>query len=332
MNYEELSHFNQQLAAMLSSGLPLEGALREIADSMHRGDLRIEIEALEKDLAEGVPLDEAVGRRKFPELYVSLVRVGVKSNDLPGALTMLADYYRRLDTTWTRLKGLLVYPGIVLITALGVSMGMAMLYSYIANEAIQEFGGIGFSSRVSSARLMVQLWLPVVVLSLVVLAFFIAIANRRLRHSLRWRLPGFREASLAQLASAIAVMLENGCDTKTALQLVENAEQNRAARGELARWRERVAGGTRRFVDVARGTLVPRLFVWLVASSGENWAAGFRRAAEVYSARANYRIELALYAALPVSILLVTAFVATELAPVVASFVQLMNAIGGDFE
>lgn len=330
MKYEELSNFNQQLAAMISSGLPLEGALREVAASMKSGPLKAEAEALERDLAAGIPLDEAIGRRKLPEFYVALVRVGIKGNDLPGTLTMLADHYRRLDTTWTRLKGLLVYPGIVLVTALLVSGGMALLYSHIASEASREFGGLWPGGADSKISMMIQLWLPVALLGLGALVFFILLTNRRIRNALRWRVPGFREASIAQLASGLAIMLENGCDMKSALQLLEQSEPDSATRNELGRWRERIAGGARQFTEVARGTLVPRLFIWLVASSGENWAAGFRRAADVYSARANYRIELALYAALPISILIVTAFIATELAPVVRGFVQMMNALGGD--
>ena len=106
MNHEQLSFFNQQLAAMLKSGLPLESSLKQLSSSMRRGALRAEVEALEADLAQGVSLDEALGRRKLPELYVAMLRAGLKSNDLPGVLTQAADYYAHLHTTWLRLKGL----------------------------------------------------------------------------------------------------------------------------------------------------------------------------------------------------------------------------------
>src|SRR5436190_12684430 len=121
MNHEQLAFFNQQLAAMIQSGLPLESSLKQLSSSMHRGSLRAEIEQLEADLAQGAPLEEALGRRKLPELYVAMLRAGIKSNDLPGVLTLAADYYGNLHTTWLRLKGLLVYPGIVLVTSLLVS-------------------------------------------------------------------------------------------------------------------------------------------------------------------------------------------------------------------
>ncbi len=44
-----------------------------------------------------------------------MLLVGARSNDLPGMLTLLADYYQRQHLLWTRLKGLMTYPAIVLL-------------------------------------------------------------------------------------------------------------------------------------------------------------------------------------------------------------------------
>ena len=83
MNHEQLAFFNHQLAAMLKSGLPLESSLRQLSASMSRGPLRDEIQKLEADLEQGVPLEDALGRRQLPELYVAMLRAGLKGNDLP---------------------------------------------------------------------------------------------------------------------------------------------------------------------------------------------------------------------------------------------------------
>ena len=40
MKYDEFAFFNQQLAAMLRDGIPLEGALRRLCSEMRRGSLR----------------------------------------------------------------------------------------------------------------------------------------------------------------------------------------------------------------------------------------------------------------------------------------------------
>ena len=69
MNSDEFAFFNQQLAAMLREGIPLEGALKQLCAGMRTGPLRGEIQALEDDLARGIPLKEAMARRELPDLY-----------------------------------------------------------------------------------------------------------------------------------------------------------------------------------------------------------------------------------------------------------------------
>jgi type II secretory pathway component PulF len=335
MNHEQLAFFNQQLAAMLKSGLPLEGSLKQLSATMRRGTLRDEITRLEADLEQGTPLEEALGRRKLPELYVAMLRAGIKSNDLPGVLTLAADYYGTLHTTWLRLKGLMVYPGIVLVTSLLVSAFVAVIYTHMIRESSSAFGDLGFlgQNQFSLVPLLLQVWFPVILLGLTTLAFVLLLTIRRWRHSARWRLPGFREASLSQLAATLATMLEHGTDLDAALDVAQKNENNVRAKSELRAWRQRLANGARRFTDIAQpGTLVPPLFIWLVTGAGENWARGFRRAAELYDSRAKYRVELALYAALPLSILLIAAIIGLEMAPLMRSFAQFMHELGGGME
>ena len=125
MKTDEFAFFNQQLAAMLRDGIPLEGALKRLCADMRAGSLRDELQALETDLARGVPMAEALAPRQLPELYKRMIIVGVKGNDLPGALTMLADYFQRQNQVWTRLKSMMTYPLIVLLVALLISLVLA---------------------------------------------------------------------------------------------------------------------------------------------------------------------------------------------------------------
>ena len=89
MKTDEFAFFNQQLAAMLRDGIPLEGALRRLSQEMRAGALRNELQALEADLARGTPMADALAPRQLPELYKRMILVGVKSGDLPGALDEL---------------------------------------------------------------------------------------------------------------------------------------------------------------------------------------------------------------------------------------------------
>lgn len=323
MNYDEFAFFNQQLAAMLRDGIPLEGALKQLTVGMKDKALRAELIGLGDDLARGTPLREAVARRNLPPLYVDMVNVGIRSNDLPGVLTMLADHYQRANTVWTRLKGLMVYPFIVV----AVSLCLTLVLSSILSKFIQE---IGDHVMEKPELFIASIWIPPVVLALLLIVGTVFVVNSGLRAKLRWRLPGFREASLSNLASSMALMLKGGTTLPEALALAEKTESNSPAGAALARWREMVTAGSGKPAQWPQAIApFPPMFLWLVRKGGEDLAAGFQKAAEIYRGRASYRIEMALYGALPVSILLLGQLIIWQVAPVFRWLIIMMNWLGG---
>jgi type II secretory pathway component PulF len=305
MNNEQLAFTNQQLATMLKAGLPLEGCLRQLASHMARGKLRRELERLEIQLAAGTPLRDALAERQLPELYRRMLLVGMHSNDLPGVLTLLADYYQKAHLTWTRLKGLMVYPMLLLIAALGLSI----LLTFLAES------------------IPVVLWTPVIMLGLGLVAIVAGLTIPALRRRLRWILPGFREANLSQLAGAMHLLLRSGTPLPEALALVRSMESKSPAGQDLVDWEARIAEGQARLP--AQGRVLPPLFFWLLKNSAEDLAEGFRQAAELYRTRASARADVLLYAALPVSILFIGGLIVSQFFPVLRLIVQSTLSAGG---
>ena len=328
MKNDEFAFLNQQLAAMLRSGIPLEGALKQLCAGIKTGALRAELQALEADLAAGTPLKEALARRQLPEFYKRMVELGVRSNDLPGVLTMLADHYHRGHVLWTRLKGLMIYPLLVILVSLGLTLLLSGTFSKFLEVMIlstRDFSPAHFNPFLVVAGI----WLPPVLLAVLALFAIGAIAIPSWRARLRWRLPGFREASLAQLASPITLMLRNGTTLAESLALAEGLEAATPAAGALAQWRKQVESGHGKPSQWPAATKpIPPLFLWLVQTGGENPTAGFQKAAEIYQARASYRIEMALYGALPVSILLLGQMVFWQVLPMIRSMTWFMQCLG----
>jgi len=326
MNQDEFGFFNQQLAAMLREGLPLEGALKQLCAGMKTGSLRAEMQQLEADLAKGTPLKDALARRELPEFYKRMVEIGTRSNDLPGVLTLLADHYHRVNALWTRLKGLMVYPLIVIVVSLGLTLILAMTFSKFLADF---FSPSGWGAGAPPFALVASMWMPPVILALFAMLCVAAVSIPSWRARLRWHLPAFREASLAQLASALALMLKNGTTLAEALGLAQALEATTPAGRTLAEWRRLVESGQGKPTQWPPATKsIPPLFLWLVQKGGEDPAAGFQKAAEIYQARAAYRTELALYGALPISMLLLGQMIFWQVAPMMRTLTWLMNALG----
>lgn len=322
MNYDEFAFFNQQLAGMLKSGIPLEGGLRQLASGMRKGRFRAELDLLERDLAGGMPLDQAVAGRKLPALYAGMLRVGSRGGNLPEVLGLVADYYARLHALRSRLKGLMVYPILVLFVALGLSLVLAGVFHAYVTEL---FHDLGWPPNYM-ATVVPSLWFPVIFLAVLLGGFVCGAAIPALRRRLRWSLPGFKEASLSQTAYSLAMLLRNGTDLDRALDLVGEVEKDTPASREIALWRNLSREGHAKFTDLATGRGVfPPLFVWLVAQGGEDMALGFQRAAEIYGAKANHRIEMVLYGFLPISVLLLGLMIVGQMFPVVKTVTKLID-------
>ncbi len=336
MKHDELSFLNLQLAGMLRDGIPLEGAIRQTVRTMQRGQLRGEFEKLEADLAAGVPLAEALAARKLPPFYIRMVQVGARSNDFPAVLTLLADYYQRSNLIWTRLKGLMIYPLILFGCSLVLSAWFAFLYSGLGSTFLTPFNEMysgfhqtyGLTLREEHFQAMLNVWAAPVVFGIVFGLLACAIGIPSLRRRLRWRFPAFHDASLAQFAAAMHLLLKGGSTLNEASAMMAALETDSPAGRDLSRWQQRCAEGHARFADVADGSQVfPPLFIWLVAGAGEDLAAGFHRAAEVYQARASARTELMLYAAMPASLIFMGAMVAAQVYPWVTSLQKTLQPL-----
>jgi general secretion pathway protein F len=325
MKNDEFAFFNQQLAAMLRDGIPLEGSLQRLCAEMRRGALRTELERLGADLARGTPLAQAVRARQLPELYQRMIEVGAPGNDLPGVLTLLADHYQRSQAVWVRLKGLMVYPTLVLVAAFLLSCFLA----YLSRQVIVSlFVG---SHVVLPVFVYIGPFIPPVVVGLLTAGLLVTVGVPGVRRALRWRVPAFREASLAQVASALALMLKSGVPLKNALALVIQLEKGTPAETELARWWQNLADGRGKFSEMAGGGKVfPPLFVWMVAQSGEDLAAGFQRAADTCLARAAYRSDLLLYSALPCAVLGLGAMIVFQVLPIFMTLIRTLNYLSGN--
>lgn len=324
MNLDEFSFFNQQLAAMLQEGIPLEQGLKQLGRSMREGKTRAELEMLEADLAAGLPLEKALELRTLPDFYKRMLVVGARGNNLPGMLLLLADYYARLHSVAARLKGLMVYPCIVLLVATILSVFLAYFLTTGARTFFSEFGRASEMTPMYFAA-----WCIPAIFGLVAAVVLVIACVPALRGRAVWALPGFKEASLSRFAQAMCLILRGGGNLDEALSLMQLLEQGTPAGDDVQNWRKRLGSGYCKFSDLSvADRAFPPLFVWLVSHDSEDLAAGFARAADIYYARAVHRVEMVLYAALPVSVLILGVLIFTQFAPIFLTLVRLMDAIG----
>ncbi|MFO7973595.1 MAG: type II secretion system F family protein [Candidatus Hydrogenedentota bacterium] len=142
LSWEEVNLFNEQLLAIARSNLPLVESLRALAEDIDSPRLRPVFKSLQRKLEEGATLEEAlVGlEKKLPSTYVSAVRAGERTGNLPGVLAMLSEESSRMVSLKNNLRAALAYPVLVVLASLVV---LGFLLRYVVPEFAAIFEDFG---------------------------------------------------------------------------------------------------------------------------------------------------------------------------------------------
>ncbi len=117
---QDIIDFTRQLAALLSSGIPLMRCLMAQRDQASNAGLRYALGEIIVSVDGGRKLSDALEEQShiFPDFYVRMLRVGEATGGLPSVLTQVADTLQRRKTVADRVRSAAVYPAFTLLVAL----------------------------------------------------------------------------------------------------------------------------------------------------------------------------------------------------------------------
>src|SRR5512146_58292 len=113
--------FTRQFATMINSGLPLVQSLDILAKQSENKHLQKVIEQVLYDVESGQTLADALRKHKkvFTDLYVNMVAAGEAGGILDTILLRLATFLEKADALRRKIKGAMVYPGVIFTVAIG---------------------------------------------------------------------------------------------------------------------------------------------------------------------------------------------------------------------
>lgn len=119
----DIAIFTQDLATLLTAGVPLERALEIFADVTDRDAVRRLVRRLIESVRGGASLADAMAAlpNVFPPSYISTVHAGEVGAVLDVVLGRLADYLDKSQQLRETVRSALIYP-MILLAMVGVSM------------------------------------------------------------------------------------------------------------------------------------------------------------------------------------------------------------------
>jgi len=274
---QELATFTQQLANLLSSGMPLTVALNSMTHLESKGISADVSKELKQDVMEGRSLSDSMAKqpRIFSDLYVNMVRAGESSGALVEVLRRMADHFERFAQVQSKFTSALVYPAFVTVVGICI-MFFFMTYMLPKFMAIFEDMKVPLPMMtqilVSISHLFANYWWLMIMLVIAAVVLFkrfqaTAEGRRKIDH---WRMnaPLFGKVIklnlFGQFARTLSTLLENGVPVLTALKITEQIIPNSIVKDAISKTREEVTDGKTIAQPLARSKIFPQLMVDLV--------------------------------------------------------------------
>ena len=150
----DISFASRQIATMIGAGIPIAQAIQGISRGHDNASMRKLMKAIQIDVETGNSLSQALGKhpKHFNRLYTSLVAAGEESGKLDIMLDRIATYQEKIEAIKSKVKSALMYPIVVLSTAVIVIIVMLIFVIPSFEKMFKSFG----SELPTLTQMMVQ--------------------------------------------------------------------------------------------------------------------------------------------------------------------------------
>jgi general secretion pathway protein F len=138
----DLSLLTRQLATLLGAGLPLEEALKGVAEQTEKSHVKSILLGVRSRVLEGHTLANGMAQfpRAFPELYRATIAAGEHSGKLDLVLNRLAEYTEKQHQMRQKIRQALVYPSMMIVVSISI---VTFLLIYVVPKMVGVFAQTG---------------------------------------------------------------------------------------------------------------------------------------------------------------------------------------------
>ncbi len=150
---EDILIFSKQFATMVKAGLPILEVLAMLRDQLESPAIKEIIEDIRKSLEGGVTLSKCFEKypQYFDNVYVNLIKAGEASGKLDVFLLKIVESLEKKEKIKKKIKGALMYPGIMFTVAITVS---AFMLVKVVPVFAKMYDGMGIALPAATATIM----------------------------------------------------------------------------------------------------------------------------------------------------------------------------------
>lgn len=254
---QDLVNFCFDMEQMVRSGIPIIDGLRDMRDTIDSPRFREVLTIMTEDMEAGNVLSQCMATHPdvFDRVFVSLIRAGEQSGQLPEVFKNLADTIRWQDELISQTRRLLMYPALTLVVVLAV---MGALLIFLVPQIAQLFKSMGMELPMQTRALLAvsgiakDFWLPILLLPVVAVITLVVTVRRSSKAAYLWdyaklRLPIvgpiIQKIILSRFANVFGLMYRSGITVLDAIRISEEVVGNRVVADGLNRAVQQIAAG-----------------------------------------------------------------------------------------
>lgn len=247
--------FTRQLATLISAGLPLTQSLHTVQEQTTNKKLKAIVQNIISSVEAGSTLASAFQKEEiFNELFIALIAAGEVSGTLDKALERIANQQEKDAEIASKVRGAMVYPGIVLGVMVGVVVFMLTNVVPQIENLYKSLGkDLPFLTQmmVNSAHILTKYW-PIIIIALVGGFFYLkrytkTPAGKRQADTVKLKLPMFGSLFsilyMARFTRTGETLLMSGVPMLEMLRIAGQSVGNIPVQEALARAAEKVKSG-----------------------------------------------------------------------------------------
>jgi type IV pilus assembly protein PilC len=336
--------FTRQFATMINSGLPLVQSLDILAEQTENQTLRKVIQEVLYDVESGNTLADALSRhpKVFTELYTNMVAAGEAGGILDTILLRLATFLEKNDALRRKIKGAMIYPGVILTVAV-VAVAILLIFVIPTFQNMFEAAGIPlpFPTRVviaMSAFLQSYWWavgVGIIGLIFLIRQVYKTDGGRLALDKSLLNMPIIgdlqRKAAVARFTRTLGTLVSSGVSILEGLEITAKTAGNRVIHDAVMGSRASIAGGETIAGPLKESGVFPPMVVQMINVGEQTGGLDemLSKIADFYDEEVDASVEALISAMEPIMIVVLGCVVGGMIVAMYLPIFDMINAVGG---
>ena len=334
--------FTRQFATMINAGLPLVQSLTILAQQSENKALQEVTRAVVYDVEAGNTLADAFAKhpKAFSDLYVNMVAAGEAGGILDTILLRLAVFLEKNDALVRKVKGAMIYPGVILSVA---GIAIAVLLVFVIPTFQEMFASVNMELPLPT-RIVIGLSDGLITYWWVILAaigagifgirkYYGTPVGRKNLDSLLLRAPVLgdiiRKSSVSRFTRTLGTLISSGVSILDGLEITAKTSGNRVVHDAVMESRQSIAGGETIAAPLERSKVFPPMVISMIAVGEQTGGLDemLSKIADFYDEEVDVAVSALLSLMEPVMIVVLGVIVGGMVIAMYLPIFDMMNAV-----